>query len=123
MKSIFIPRLLTMVMFLLLLSGCGIYGYEMNGISGQAREKYLQSIKPYGVHWVNEMVTEERRRTDSWACGAANTVHAADHVIFFKEQKKLEMRSDESDDSLANTRLTKAWISCMESKGYRYQKQ
>jgi hypothetical protein len=108
--------------YLNLLTGC-LYGQCINGPCSLEHSRILKSIKPYGVHWVNEMVTEERRRTDSWACGAANTAHAADHVIFSKEQQKLEMKSDESNDSLANTRLTKAWISCMESKGYRYQEQ
>jgi hypothetical protein len=82
-----------------------------------------RNIKPYGAHWVKEGMTQEQRRTDSWACGTANTAHAADHVVFSKEQQKQEMRSDESDDSLANIRLTKAWIKCMAAKDYRYQAQ
>jgi hypothetical protein len=53
----------------LLLAGCGIGGFWMEGISGQAREEYLKSIKAYGEYWVKEGMTVEQWREDWVACG------------------------------------------------------
>ena len=119
MKSIFIPRLLTMVMFLLLLNGCGIYGYEMNGISGQAREKYLQSIKPYGAHWMKVGVTDAQRLDDTVQCGSARTLY----IGFSDANLRAERQVGESNDFAAEERLSKTWSTCMEASGYRYQSQ
>jgi hypothetical protein len=53
----------------LLLAGCGIGGFWMEGISGQAREDYLKSIKAYGEYWVKDGMTVEQWREDWVACG------------------------------------------------------
>jgi len=81
----------------------------------------LTPSKPYGIHWIKEGMTEEQRRRDSWACGAAKTPHAADHVVFGKEQLQREKHPDDEDDFASRTRLTKAWIACMRAKGYQYE--
>lgn len=94
----------------------------MEGISGQAREDYLKSIKPYGEYWVKEGWTVEQRRRDAWDCGALPHNDGADNVYFSHERIKAEMRPGEANDSAANTRLTKAWIECMKSKGYEYRR-
>ena len=80
-------------------------------------------IKPYGAHWVKEGMTRESRRGDSWACGAAKTIHAADHVVFTHEEITYAKLPEDLNDILANSRLTKKWISCMQSKGYTYLEQ
>lgn len=89
---------------------------------GDETYQRLLHPKPYGTHWIKDGMTEEQRRADSWACGAAPTVLAADHVVFTKEQERIERRPEEKDDFGANERLTKTWIACMRSKGYAYVK-
>lgn len=104
----------------ILLSGC-LYGQCMNGACALEREAYLKSIKAYGEHWVKEGVTAEQKRSDSWACGAARTTLAADHVVFSPEALQSEKRAGDKDDFAPRTRLTKSWIACMESRGYQYK--
>ncbi|MCM8566982.1 hypothetical protein [Thauera linaloolentis] len=99
-----------------LLLGCGIGGFWMEG------NPFHEKSQPYGTHWIKKGVTIEQRREDSWACGAAKTALAADHVIFSKEQLQHTKHPDGKDDFAPRTRLTKAWIACMESKGYHYEK-
>ena len=99
------------------LTGCGIGGFWMNGNPNPT------PIKPYGAHWVKEGMTRESRRGDSWACGAAKTIHAADHVVFTHEEITYAKLPEDLNDILANSRLTKKWISCMQSKGYTYLEQ
>ncbi len=82
-----------------------------------------RSIKPYGAHWIKEGMTREKRREDSWACGAANTVHAAAHVIFQKENVEAEKLPSDPNDILANGRLTNKWVACMKTRGYHYIEQ
>jgi hypothetical protein len=102
--------------FSFLLLGCG----TQLALSGKAREDYLKSIRPYGTYWVKDGMTAEQRRRDSWACGAAPTAHAADHVAFSAEQLRRERHADEHDNFGSRERLTKEWVACMKSKGYRY---
>jgi hypothetical protein len=83
----------------------------------------LESPTPYAAHWVKNGVTTEARRVDSWDCGAARTALAADHVAFSAEQLRREMRPDEHDNFGPRARLTKEWVVCMKSKGYRYTSQ
>jgi hypothetical protein len=90
------------------------------GISGQEREDYLKSIKTYGEHWIKQGATLQQRREDSWACGAARTIHGADYVVFTVEQEKAEKHAEENDEFAARTRLSRAWVNCMKGKGYRY---
>lgn len=87
----------------------------------KASYEKLVNPQPYSTHWVKNEITDIQRREDSWACGAANTTLAADHVIFSKEQLKQEKKPSEIDDFSARTRLTKIWIACMKTKGYEYQ--
>lgn len=104
-----------------LLSGC-LYGQCMEGMCAFERAEYLKSIKSYGTHWVKEGWSIGQRREDSWSCGAARTELAADHVVFSPEQLRQERRREDKDDFAPRTRLTKAWVACMQSKGYRYEK-
>lgn len=101
-----------------LLTGCG----TQVPLSGKAYDDYIKSIKPYSEYWVREGLTVEGRREDSWACGAARTVHGASHVIFSDEQEKAERRPEEKDNFAARRRLSQAWVECMKAKGYRYAK-
>ena len=58
----------SMALFLTFMqSGCG----TQIGISGQAREDYLKSIKPYIAYWQKEGMTEESRLKDWMACGGS----------------------------------------------------
>jgi len=86
------------------------------------KEAYEKLVHPkaYGEHWVKQEGTLQQRREDSWACGAARTVHGADHVVFTSEQEKAEKHSEDKDEFAARTRLSKAWVNCMKEKGYKY---
>jgi hypothetical protein len=108
------------------LSGCYI---GPGGICGpQTPIYYCQSKadqekmrpKPYGAHWVKEGMTRESRREDSWACGAARTEHGATKPVFPKDQLKAAKLPTDLNDILADSRLTKSWANCMQSKGYVY---
>lgn len=82
------------------------------------------NLKPYGAHWIKDGMTRESRRNDSWTCGAANTVIAADSVVFSKEQiAAAKLPSDKDEFFGSNERLTKQWGICMKSKGYTYLDQ
>lgn len=82
----------------------------------------LGSSKPYGTQWIKIGVTGAEQREDSWSCGAARTIFAADHVVFSRERLAKEKNMDDKDDFAPRTRLTKSWIGCMESRGYSYQR-
>ena len=102
------------------LGACGIGPHQMNGVSGRERTEYLNSIKPYGAHWVKEGMTREDRKQDSWACGAARTEVGAVHPVFPEDELKAAKLPDDLNDILAISRLTKNWASCMRTKGYVY---
>ena len=89
------------------------------------KESYeaLMNPKPYGAHWIKEGMTRESRRNDSWSCGAANTIHAADYVVFSDVQKKSARTPTDKDDFGPDERLTVQWNTCMKSKGYVYLDQ
>lgn len=108
------------------LSGCYI---GPGGICGpQAPIYYCQSKadqekmrpKPYGAHWVKEGMTRESRRVDSWACGAADTVIAADSPVFPDSVIDMERMQSEQNDFGPRARLLERWSVCMSSKGYQF---
>lgn len=114
------------VLMVAALSGCYI---GPGGICGpQTPIYYCQSKadqekmrpKPYGAHWVKEGMTRESRRDDSWGCGAARTEHAATKPVFPEDQLKAAKLPTDLNDILADSRLTKSWANCMQSKGYVY---
>jgi hypothetical protein len=82
-----------------------------------------RTIKPYGAHWIKDGMTKESRRVDSWACGAAGTAHAADHVVFTPEQRQSVRALADKDDFGPDKRLLDQWRACMRSKGYAYLEQ
>jgi hypothetical protein len=88
----------------------------------EAYEK-LMHPKPYGAHWIKEGMTQESRRNDSWSCGAAKTIHAADYVVFSEAQKISTRIPTDKDDYGPDERLTVQWNTCMKSKGYVYLDQ
>ena len=104
------------------LSGC-LYGQCIDGPCAFERAKIIQNIKPYGAHWVKEGMTRESRRADSWACGAAETVHAADHVVFSAAQRDSVRMIEDTNDFGPDKRLLIQWRKCMQTKGYSYQEQ
>ena len=105
----------------LALAGC-LYGQCLDGPCAFERERIIKSIKPYALYWVKDGGSEEQRRLDSWACGAAKTIHAADHVVFTQEEVRQAKRPEDPNDIAAYFRLQDAWAKCMQTKGYRYQK-
>ena len=94
-----------------LLTGCfGIGGHWLVPPSSPAGPPFL-------AHWIKDDMTKESRRNDSWECGAAPTVYAADHVVFSKERFN-EFKSSTEDWNQTERRLSKQWRTCMQSKSY-----
>lgn len=96
-----------------LLSGCG----TQIGISGQAREDYLKSIKPYLQYWDKPGITPEARRGDSKDCGAGNT----DYVGFLGSPSLKTLQRPGETERQTDARLMQVWVGCMKQKGYRHE--
>jgi hypothetical protein len=101
------------IALLVLLTGCGIGGVWLDPSNAASRPP-----DPFLSHWIKEGMTRENRRNDSWACGAAPTVYAADYAVFSREQ--YSGAKSVKEDSEIGERLRKQWMVCMESKGYVY---
>lgn len=103
----------------LIITGCGIEP----GLSGKSRSEYLESIKPYAHYWEKPEMTIQSRRLDSWECGAAPTIYAADHVVFLPETEAAERTPEEDTNMPAHHRLSAKWVECMKQKGYIWIKE
>ncbi|AZU59414.1 hypothetical protein ACI2VK_10640 [Ralstonia nicotianae] len=95
----------------LLLNGCGIGGFWMNGDPSAGKD-----LKPYIEEWEKPSVTSEMRRRDSESCGGGDSNHAP---LFTAAEIKAEQRSGEKENA-AYSRLHHRWQRCMLGKGYRY---
>ena len=94
-----------------LLTGCELVFQAGPGLSGQAREDYLKSIKPYIAYWQKEGMTEESRLRDWMACGG----HPDGG---FRLDRNKRLPSESSDEF--RTRLEFEFQRCMLRSGYRY---
>ena len=65
MKKVFFFLFSACLIFLF--SGCFVS--ELGSMSGRERIEYLNSIKPYGAHWIKEGMTRESRVADWLQCG------------------------------------------------------
>ena len=101
-----------------LLTGCGIGGHTMTGM---VLEKDLKAIKSYGEYWVKDGVTVEQKRRDSWGCGAAPNITAADRATFKPAEIAAARRPEDPNDIAAFGRLQDKWGQCMKAKGYEYR--
>lgn len=91
----------------------------MEGISGQAREDYLKSIKSYLQHWEKPGWTPESRRQDSVNCGASGD--SSDRAGIGSARIQAAQRPGETE-SQTETRLRQEWRACMGDKGYQWVK-
>ncbi len=107
-----------LIYFLGALNACG----TQVTLSGKAYEEYQEALKPYLFYWEIPGKTIEGKRIDSWDCGAAPTVHAAEHVVFSPETINAEKRPEEERNKPAIDRLTVKWVECMKDKGYVWVK-
>lgn len=105
------PHLLWAALCLnLLLTGCGIGGYWMEGVGGKERDEYLKSIKPYLHNWEKPRMTVEGRQDDWIKCGGMNNGS-------YSPDERLP---GETDDFAAARRKQRRLDACMEMKGYRF---
>ena len=95
------------------LSGC-LYGECLDGPCAFERAKMIESIKPYGAHWIKEGMTRESRRSDLIACGSLR----GEAVEFSQEQINMEKVTSEPNGAAAYLRLRDRVGACMQSKGY-----
>lgn len=118
----------SLILLLFGLHGCTIGNGHICGPQTPAaycdREAYerLMNPKPSGVRWVKEGMTREGRREDSWACGAARTLIAADGPVFTRDDIERERRATDANDYGPRGRLFDRWSQCMQSKGYTHMK-
>lgn len=90
-----------------LLGSCG----TQIALSGQAREDYLKSIKPYIAYWEKSIPPEEMRLHAWLACGGRES-----GTFAWDSRKKLAGESDVA----SRTRLEFEFQRCMIRSGYRY---
>ncbi len=95
------------------ISGC-LYGQCIDGPCAFERARIIQSIKPYGAHWVKEGMTRESRRFDLTACGSINQ----EDVRFSEAQLKAARLPNEPNDISAHLRLRDQLGVCMVNRGY-----
>lgn len=104
--------MMSRVIFLIasiLLSGCGVGGFWMNG-----NPSVGQNLKPYGAHWVRDGMTKDSRRLDLIACGSPS----GEEIEFSQDQINREKNPNEPNDIAAYLRLRGKVGVCMQSKGY-----
>ena len=109
-------RLGVLMYLSMLLSGC-LYGQCMDGPCALERSKIIKSIKAYGEYWVKPGMSNANRSQDSINCGGSDR-----GPDFSTQQINTARQSDDKDDFAARTRLSKAWVECMQSKGYEYRR-
>lgn len=95
------------------LSGC-LYGQCFDGPCAFERAKMIESIKPYGAHWIKEGITREGRRGDLISCGSLH----AEVIEFSQDQISMEKITSEPNGAAAYLRLRDRVGLCMQSKGY-----
>jgi len=117
MKSIQSRKLLLLILAFILAS-CGVGGFYMEGVSGDARESYLDSIKPYIHYWKKKDAMDKERLDDSTSCGGGK--NASHNPSFSREQIQDERKSSNVTENVARTRLFHAWERCMLRKNYVY---
>jgi hypothetical protein len=104
-------RLWVAVCLSLWLTGCG----TQVALSGQAREDYLKSIKPYLHYWDKPGMINEVRGQDSLNCGGSNG-----GPDFSAQQLNIVRQSEDKNDFAPRARLHHEWQRCMIKKGYRF---
>ncbi len=106
--------------FAMVLSGCGIGGVWMNGDPSVGK-----NLKPYGDHWVKDGMTRESRLQDYESCGGNKWLNSGfPDVVIRAETLPTDLVSTHSynkdliDNPLAEARLGKKRMICMQEKGY-----
>lgn len=98
-----------------LLAGCELVFQAGTGLSGQAREEYLKSIKPYIAYWEKEGMTEEGWQADSVRCRSGGVTGRG---IYKPDFDKARLTGE--TENAAYNRLLPDWERCMLGAGYRY---
>ncbi len=96
-----------------LLSGC-LYGQCINGPCALEHARIVQSIKPYGAHWIKEGMTRESRLNEFTQCGG-----------FGNMREGYEIQPNQSTTDFFkgyNEHVTKV-AACMRAKSYTYLEQ
>lgn len=92
----------------ILLAGCGVGGFWMNGNPSVGR-----NMPPYGAHWVKEGMTQESRRSDFIQCGG--DVNLREGYAEWLSSVPYEMYS------AGKIQHIRVIATCMRSKNYVWQ--
>jgi len=82
----------------------------------EAYEK-LMHPKPYLQYWEKEGMINEVRGQDSLDCGGSNG-----GPDFSDQQLNAARQPEDKNDFAPRSRLSRAWVECMKTKGYYYAK-
>jgi hypothetical protein len=92
------------------LSGC-LYGQCLDGPCAFERAKMIESIKPYGAHWIKKGMTRESRWDDYVECGGS-----------FDLREGYEIKPNQTNEDFFKGFNVHTYdvFSCMKSKNYAY---
>jgi hypothetical protein len=95
------------------ISGC-LYGQCIDGPCALERARIIQSIKPYGAHWIKVGMSKEIRFQEFIQCGGSSNM---------KEGYEIQTNQSTTDFFKGyNAHVTKV-AACMRAKGYTYLEQ
>lgn len=104
-----------------LLSGCGIGGFWMNG------NPHMDPIQPYGAHWIKDGMTRESRLQDFESCGGNKWLNPGFSDAAIRAETRPEdavsahlYNKDLINNPQAEARLGKKRMLRMQERGYFY---
>jgi hypothetical protein len=106
-------KTLVIICLIASLSGC-LYGQCFDGPCAFERAKMIESVKPYGAHWIKDAMTRESRIVDWLECGGGENLSDG-------YERKSGITNKEYFDGLNSRR--KQLRNCMDSKGYNWIEQ
>ena len=89
----------------------------MNGPCALEHSRIVNSIKPYGAHWVKEGMTNDQRLNDWVDCGGDRSGTFSPPINVLSDGEKVGIRREET-----RNRLEAEADSCMVSRGYRFKR-
>jgi len=100
-----------------LVSGCELICQAGTGTCGMSGEQAHQLLHPkvYGEYWTKPGMSTAVRSQDSISCGGSDR-----GPDFSAQQLNATKKPEDINEFAARTRLSMAWVECMQSKGYEY---
>jgi hypothetical protein len=110
MKNNLLKLLIALTATAFSLAGC-LYGQCINGPCALEHKRIVESIKPYGAHWVKEGMTRDSRRDEFVKCGGSPEM---------REGYEIQSGQSASDFFKGFNAHVIAVAACMRANGYVY---